>query len=593
MAYTPPIRDLVFSLSEVAGVAQLEETGRFPDFDAELMKAVLEAAGSFAAEVLAPLNRPGDLEGARFENGRVFAPAGFPQAYRAFAEGGWNSLSAPTGYGGQALPKTLEMAVFELIDSANLAFGLCPVLTQGAIETLLTYGTDHQKALYLERLISGEWPATMNLTEPQAGSDLAQLRTRAEPDGNGKYRLHGQKIFITWGDHDMADNIVHFVLARLPDAPAGTRGISLFLAPKRLVGEDGVVGPANALQPVSIEHKLGIHASPTCVMAYEGAEAELVGTAHQGLAQMFTMMNAARLQVGVQGVAIAERAWQEALSYARDRRQGHSAWTGENPAPIFDHPDVRRMLMLMKAKIEAGRGICLSTALAADLARHAHDAASRDAAKLREEMLTPIAKAWCTDVGVEITSLAIQIHGGMGFIEETGVAQHYRDARITPIYEGANGIQAIDLIGRKLALSDGQGVRDLVDEIRSCIASLEASQEPRLGRLATGLGAGLDAVAVGAQWLAKRRGQADALAGAVPYLTLFGDVVGGWMLAKGGLAALAHAKRADSDAPYWRTKIALAGVYADHVLTQAAGLGAAATAGAYDLSETAADALGG
>lgn len=584
MSYEPPIRDLIFSLTDVAGVDRLNETGAFPDFDAETMKAILEAAGTFAAEVLAPLNRSGDRDGARFDNGQVFAPPGFAQAYRAFAEGGWNSLSAPAQYGGQGLPKALEMAVFEFIDSANLAFGLCPVLTQGAIETLVGYGTERQKALYLERLVRGDWPATMHLTEPQAGSDLAQLRTRAEPDGNGKYRLHGQKIFITWGDHDMADNIVHFVLARLPDAPEGTRGISLFLAPKRLVSDDGSLGPANALKPVSVEHKLGIHASPTCVMAYEGAEAELVGTEHQGLAQMFTMMNAARLQVGVQGVAIAERAWQQALAYAQERRQGRSAWTGENPAPIFDHPDIRRMLMLMKAKCEAGRGICLSTAVAADLARHSPEASARDAARLREEFLTPIAKAWCTDVGVEVASMALQIHGGMGFIEETGVAQYYRDARITPIYEGTNGIQAIDLVGRKLALDSGQAMQNLADAIRSCISGLTDSKDKRLDRIAARLEKGVDAVVDASHWLAERRGHPDALAGAVPYLTLCGDVVGGWMLAKGALAALEHIKASGDDGNYWHTKIASAAIYSDHVLTRAPGLSLAATAGADDLS---------
>ena len=595
MSYTPPIRDLIFSLTELAGVKRLEETGAYPDFDSETMKAVLEAAGEFTAEVLAPLNQSGDRDGARFENGQVFAAPGFADAYRAFAQDGWNALSASPEHGGQGLPKTLEIAVFEMVHSANMAFGLCPLLTQGAIEALTAHGTARQKSLYLEKLISGEWTGTMNLTEPQAGSDLAQLRTRAEPGGNGRYRLHGQKIFITWGDHDVADNIVHLVLARLPDAPAGTRGISLFLAPKRLVGEDGTLGAANALKPVSIEHKLGIHASPTCVMAFEGAEAELVGVENQGLAQMFTMMNAARLQVGVEGVAIAERAYQHALAYAQDRRQGRSAWTHENPAPIFDHPDIRRMLMLMKAKIEAARAICLSTAVATDLAKTAPDAALREAAKLREELFTPIAKAWSTDIGVEVASSALQVHGGMGFIEETGAAQFYRDARILPIYEGTNGIQAIDLMGRKLALNNGQAVRDLLGDIQRTVDGLKGADDAGLHGIGARLEAAVTVLESATTWLIEHRGPAlpDALAGAVPYLKLLGDVTGGWMLAKGAIVASARAARDGDDGLYWRSKIGLARLYADHVLAQAPGLLAAVTAGAQDLSDTTPQALGG
>ncbi|MBV9043675.1 MAG: acyl-CoA dehydrogenase, partial [Alphaproteobacteria bacterium] len=469
MTYTAPVRALQFSLTEVAGLGQLRGLPKFADCDDATVSAILEAGGQLASEQLAPLNRAGDTIGARMENGHVRAVPGFAAAYRQFVDGGWGALASDPAFGGQGLPKALEIAVFEMIHASNMAFGLCPMLTRGAVEALTEHGTDRQKRLYLPKLISGEWTGTMNLTEPQSGSDLSTLRTRAEPDGKGGYRITGTKIFITWGDHDMTDNIVHLVLARLPDAPAGSRGISLFLVSKRHLADDGSLGVANTAGPSSIEHKLGIHGSPTCVMQFDGAQGELVGEKNQGLAHMFTMMNAARLQVGIQGVAIAERAYQQALAYSLERRQGRSAWTGELSAPIFDHPGVRGSLMLMKAKIEASRAICLSTALAADLAEASPEPAIRQRAQLRAELLTPIAKAWSTDVGVDVASAALQVHGGAGYIEETGAAQHYRDARIAPIYEGTNGIQAIDLMGRKLALENGRAVRDLLDEIWSTI----------------------------------------------------------------------------------------------------------------------------
>ncbi len=593
MHYAPPIRDLTFALTALAGIDRLSETGAYPDFDAETMGAVLDAAGEFAAGALAPLNQPGDKAGARFEDGRVFAAPGFADAYRQFAAGGWNALSASPAHGGQGLPKALELAVFEMVHAANMSFGLCPLLTQGAIEALSAHGTPRQQSLYLAKLISGEWTGTMNLTEPQSGSDLATLRTRAEPDGLGGYRLYGQKIFITWGDHDAADNIVHLVLARIDGAPEGTRGISLFLCPKFLVGEDGSLGAANAVKPVGIEHKLGIHASPTCIMAFEGAAAELVGVENQGLAQMFTMMNAARLQVGVEGVAIAERAYQAALAYAQDRRQGRSAWTGEVSAPIFDHPDIRRMLMLMKARIQAARALCLATAVCADLAKTAKDPAAAKAAKLREELFTPIAKAWSTGMAVEVASEALQVHGGMGFIEETGAAQHYRDARILPIYEGTNGIQAIDLMGRKLALDNGSAVRDLLNEIWRTVGELKSADNAWLHSIGSRLEAGAGAVQAAASWLIERRGHAqpDALAGAVPFLRLLGDIIGGWMLGRAALIASEKAKAGDDDL-YWRSKIGLARVYADHVLALAPGLLAGVTAGSVDLFNTTPEALG-
>jgi alkylation response protein AidB-like acyl-CoA dehydrogenase len=584
MTFTPPLREIAFALTEIAGGKRLQQS--YPGFDDETLAAVLEAGGKLARDVLAPLNRIGDETGARIENGQVRAVPGFGEAYRAFAEGGWNALAADPDHGGQGLPKALEIAVYEMIHSANMAFGLCPMLTQGAIEALTAHGTARQKDLYLPKLISGEWTGTMNLTEPQAGSDLAALRTRAEPDGHGNYRLTGQKIFITWGDHDMTDNIVHLVLARIPGAPDGTKGVSLFLSSKRLVNEDGSLGAENDVGPTGIEHKLGIHGSPTCTMAYSGAHAELVGIENQGLAHMFTMMNAARLQVGTQGVAIAERAYQQALGFALERKQGRSAWTGEYPAPIFDHPDVRRMLMLMKARIEAARGICLSTAVATDLAKALPAGAERESAKLREELFTPIAKAWSTDAGVEVASIALQVHGGMGFIEETGAAQHYRDARIAPIYEGTNGIQAIDLMGRKLALGNGQAVRELIEDISRTCAEIENSKNEWLMPVAARLRDGIAAVRDATGWLIERRGHAqpDALAGATAYLKLLGDVTGGWMLAKGALIAATHL--ADDGDQWWRTRIGLVRLYSESVLAGAPALGAAVMIGAYDLAAT-------
>ena len=415
MSYRAPIRDLALSL-RIAGHPALV-SGAFADLDDDTVAAVLEAAGAFAEEQLAPLNRKGDQVGARYENGAVIAAPGFADAYQAFVAGGWNSLSADPEHGGQGLTKAMELAVFEMVHASNMAFGLCPMLTQGAIEALDLHGTERQKSLVLPKLVSGEWTGTMNLTEPQAGSDLAAVTTRAEPDGNGGYRLYGQKIFITWGDHDAADNICHLMLARLPDSPPGVKGISLFLATKREVLDDGSLGIANDLRAGSIEHKLGIHGSPTCVMLFEGAKAELVGEINNGIAHMFVMMNAARLQVGVQGVGIAERAFQQALAFAQERKQGRAVWSAEYPAPLYGHPDVRRSLLLMKAKIEAARGICMTTGVLADQARLAPSEAERATAKARQELLTPIAKAWSTDVGVEVASMGVQVHGGMGFIE--------------------------------------------------------------------------------------------------------------------------------------------------------------------------------
>jgi alkylation response protein AidB-like acyl-CoA dehydrogenase len=564
MDFRAPTRDQIFALFEVCSLNSVFTLARFRDFDSDTIKAVLDGAGRFAEGVLAPLNRSGDEEGARFENGRVFAAKGFANAYKQFANGGWNSLTADTEHGGQGLPRAVGLAAFECVHGANMSFGLCPLLTEAAIHCLETYGDARQKSVYLPKLVSGEWTGTMNLTEAQAGSDLSLVRTRAEPGDNGRHKLFGQKIFITWGDHDCADNIVHLVLARLPDAPPGVKGISLFLAPKNLVDANGKIGAANALKPVSIEHKLGIHASPTCVMAYEGAEAELVGAIGNGLAQMFTMMNAARLNVGMEGVGIAETAYQRALAFSLERRQGRSPWSSDPTARIFDQPDVRRMLMLMKAKTDAARMICLSTAVAADLAD------SDDDARMREELLVPIAKAWSSDVGVEVASLGVQVHGGMGFIEETGAAQYYRDARIAPIYEGTNGIQAMDLAGRKLALGNGAAMAKLIADMRATLADLTT---PSLQPLAAPLDAGIAALEHATKTMLQRKGTADSLAAATSYLKLAGDVVGGWMHAK---AAIAASQRDD----FSKSKLALAQFYAMQVLAAAPSALAAIESGA-------------
>ncbi len=593
MAYRAPLNDIAFSLSAVAGIDAVAETGAFPDFDADVMGAILEAAGQFSEGVLAPLNRPGDLAGAKYANGSVTAAPGFADAYRQFAEGGWTSLTASAEAGGQALPKALELAAYETVHAANMAFGLCPMLSLAAIEALEAHGTEEQKTVYLPKLVSGEWTGAMVLTEPGAGSDLGALTATATPNGDGTYALNGQKIFITWGDHDATDNIVHMVLARLPDAPAGPKGISLFLASKFEVKEDGSLGGRNDFRPVGVEHKLGIHASPTCVMSYEGARATLVGQPNEGLSHMFVMMNAARLAVGVEGVGIAERAYQHALEYALDRKQGRSVWTGQSNAPIFDHPDVRRTLSVMKARIEAARAICFSTGVAADLAKHAASEEDRKRWKGREDLFTPIAKAWSTDVGCEVASLGVQIHGGMGFIEETGAAQYYRDARIAPIYEGTNGIQAMDLVGRKLSMDGGDSARALIAEMKATALPLAKLYS---GKPVERFVAAVEAVEDATLWLLDKKADkdaaADVLAGADAYLKLLGDVVGGWMLARGALAAKARLDAGDGDAARLNGKIALYEVYAANVLGHASSRLAAVGQGGDLLQRMSREALG-
>ena len=592
MTYRAPLRDIAFALRSVAGADALVGQA-FPDFDGDVLNAVLEAAGQFSEGVLAPLNRIGDQKGATYANGAVTAAPGFADAYRQFAEGGWTGLAASTHAGGQGLPKALELAAYETVHAANMAFGLCPMLSLAAIEALEAVGSESQKQTWLPRLVSGEWTGAMVLTEPHAGTDLGALTATATPNGDGTYALNGQKIFITWGDHDATDNIVHMVLARLPDAPPGPKGISLFLAPKFLLNADGSIGARNGFRPVGVEHKLGIHASPTCVMSYEGATAELVGRPNEGLAHMFVMMNAARLAVGVEGVGIAERAYQHALAYARERRQGRSVWTGEMNAPIIDHPDVRRMLSVMKAKVAAARAICLSTAVAADLARTAASEDDRIRWKGREDLFVPIAKAWSTDVGCEVASMGVQVHGGMGFIEETGAAQYYRDARITPIYEGTNGVQAMDLVGRKLSQDGGASAKALITDMKTTANDLRRLYS---GKPIERLVNAIEAVEDATLWLLDAKTDpgraADVLAAADAYLKLMGDVVGGWLLAKGALAAKAQIEAGEGDAAWLQGRLDLYEVYAANVLGHASSRLAAVGQGGELLQRMTAEVLG-
>ncbi len=539
MAYEAPLDDI---LSALKVVADFDAAAGFVP-DADTIHAVLGEAGRFAAGVLEPLNRTGDVEGAHLVGGRVVTPKGWKEAYRQFAEAGWTSLGVPERLGGQGLPAVLSVAVNEIWSSANLAFALGPVLTTGAIHCIEIAGSDAIKARYLPNMVSGTWTGTMNLTEPQAGSDLNAIAARAVPQADGTYRIFGTKIFISYGDHELTDNIIHLVLARLPDAPPGTQGISLFVVPKVLVNGDGSLGQPNDVACAGLEHKLGIHASPTAVLKFgenQGAVGWLVGKENHGLATMFIMMNAARLAVGVQGVAVAERATQRAVAYANERRQGREPRAGSREmAPIIVHPDVRRMLLTMRSLTQAARAICLATAAATD---HAHHAASEDERRMaadRVALLTPVAKAFGTDVAVEVASLGIQVHGGTGFIEETGAAQDFRDARILPIYEGTNGIQAIDLVTRKLALGGGAAAETYLDELAATVADVERADRPDFGKMGTRMTATLTALRDATQWMrhALTNAPDEALAGATPYLRLFALAAGGHYLAKTALAA--------------------------------------------------------
>ncbi len=579
MTYQAPVDDILAVLKTAAGLDDLISRGLLGGIDEDTIRSVLEEAGKFGAEVLDPLSAPGDRAGSRLVDGRVVTPAGWREAYQQFASGGWGALAAPEEWGGQNLPQIVATAAGEIWNASNLAFGLCPLLTFGAIDAIEAKGSEELKRLYLPKMVSGEWTGTMNLTEPHAGSDLSLLKTRAVKQADGSYRIFGTKIFITYGDHELTDNIIHLVLARLPDAPPGTRGISLFLVPKYLVDKDGKPGARNDVVCAGVEHKLGIHASPTCVMKYgeggQGAVGWLVGEENRGLNVMFIMMNAARLAVGTQGVAVAERATQRAVAYAKERRQGRSPKGGDGMAPIIEHADIRRCLMTMKALTQAARAIFLVTARETDVARRAATETERTAASHRVALLTPVAKAFSTDIGCEVASIGVQVHGGMGFIEVTGAAQIYRDARILPIYEGTNGIQAIDLVTRKLALEGGKVVEAYITELAQTAEEVRRSNRPEFGRMGERLGEAVAALAEASRWMggALRSNPEAALAGAAPYLRLFGLAAGGTYLAKGALAA---ARAGDGQ----RQAIAVARFFAENLATAAPGLKESVVSGA-------------
>jgi alkylation response protein AidB-like acyl-CoA dehydrogenase len=582
--YTAPLKDMQFAIAEFAGVDSIAALPGCGDVNAELVEVVLTEAGKFAQGVLDPLNRSGDKQGAQWRDGVVTAPDGFKDAYAQFIAAGWNGLGGATQYGGQGLPHIIAMPLQEMWNSANMAFCLCPMLTTGVQEALLHHGSAALLETYMPKLVSGEWTGTMNLTEPQAGSDLSAVRARALPEGD-HYRIHGTKIFITWGEHDMTANIVHLVLARLPDAPEGVKGISLFVAPKFMVNADGSIGARNDIRCVSIEHKLGIHASPTCVLAYgdgPGAVGYLVGQPHRGLEYMFTMMNHARLGVGMEGIAISERAYQHALEYARTRVQGRAiGQRSGDRVTIIHHPDVRRMLMTMKAQTEAMRALGYYAAGELDRSRHHPDPQTRAQHQARLDLLTPVVKGWCTEVAVEIASTGVQIHGGMGFIEETGAAQYLRDARISTIYEGTTGIQANDLIGRKVGAEKGATALTLIDEMRGLDDGLAAAGESFAG-MHRGYVQAVHALEAATRWLVDHyRQQPEAAAAvAVPYLKLFGTVAGGWLMARAALIARERLAAPGADREFLEAKLATARFYLEHLLPQAAALSQTVTAGA-------------
>jgi 3-(methylthio)propanoyl-CoA dehydrogenase len=588
--YVPPFRDMRFALEQLVDLDGLSKLEPYAHADPGTVLGVIEESGQFIAEVVAPLNRVGDTAGSSLDGeGNVTAPPGFKEAYQQYVQAGWGSVPFPAEFGGGGFPWLVAVVMQEMLASASMGFSLLPLLTQGAIDMLTQHGSADQQATYAEKMVTGEWAGTMNLTEPQAGSDLGAVRARAVPAGDGTWRISGQKTFITYGEHDLAGNIIHLVLARVPDAPPGTRGISCFIVPKYLVNDDGSLGSRNDLRCVSLEHKLGIHASPTCVMSYGdagGAVGYLVGEANQGMRYMFTMMNTARLSVGVQGLAISERAYQDALRYAQERRQGRALGAPKGElSPIVEHPDVRRMLLTMKAYIEAMRALLYTNAVSIDLARHHPDPAEREARRELADLLTPISKAWCTDLGVELSSTGLQVHGGMGYVEETGVAQYLRDSRISPIYEGTNGIQAIDLVMRKVPMRDGAAVADLLAQMDALGPELAAAG-PELAGIQPALAGGVHVLREATGWLLSR-GQAepsDALAGATPYLRMSGLVVGGWLMARSALAASRLLRDPGGpDAVFLRDKIGTARFYAGQLLPQAAGLLPAVTAGAEPL----------
>jgi acyl-CoA dehydrogenase len=596
MTYRAPVADMMFALNTAIDLPELIDNGTYEGLDSETIAAILEEAGRFGSEVLDPINWSGDQAGSKLVDGKVVTPDGWAEAYKQFAAGGWASLPGPEAYEGQGLPEIVSMAASEIWNATNLSFGLCPLLTQGAVDALKIGGSEELKAKYLPKMISGEWTGTMNLTEPHAGSDLSVLRSRAERADDGTYRIFGTKIYITYGDHDLTENIIHFVLARLPDAPAGTRGISLFLVPKVLVNDDGTLGERNDVVCAGLEHKLGIHASPTCTMKYGengGAVGYLVGEENRGLATMFIMMNAARLAVGVQGVAVADRATQRAIAYANERRQGKSVLAGTlapgEMSPIVEHADIRRTILTMQAMTQAARTICLMTAREMDVSHRGPTDEARAAAAARAALLTPVAKAFATDVGCEVASLGVQVHGGMGFVEETGAAQYYRDARILPIYEGTNGIQAIDLVQRKLPLGNGQVVGGFIHDLDRIADDVAASNRPEFGRMGRRLKDAVAALRSATDWM---HGQLQskpeaALAGATPYLRVFGLTAGGAYLAKGALAAARDGSIANGNGH----RVSLARAFAETQLPLVPGLAETVTDGADSILDVPVDRL--
>jgi 3-(methylthio)propanoyl-CoA dehydrogenase len=582
MSYVAPVKDMLFTLREVAALTDVQALPGNEDATDETVAAVLEESGRFCTEVVAPLNWTGDIKPSYWDNGKVITTPGFKAAFDAFAQAGWQGVQHPQQYGGQGLPKMVAAACMEMLQAANLSFALCPLLTDGAIEALLTAGSGEQKDLYVPRLLDGRWTGTMNLTEPQAGSDLAQVRTRAVPQGDGTYRVSGQKVFITYGDHDLAENIVHLVLARTPDAPEGVKGISLFIVPKFVSDANGAIGKRNDVYCASIEHKLGIKASPTCVLIFgddkgevgPGALGYLIGEENRGLEYMFIMMNAARFQVGMQGIAIADRAYQKAVAYARDRVQSRAVEGSSGPVPIIRHPDVRRLLMFMRANTEAARSVAYVAASYNDLA-HAHpDAAVRKRAKAAYDYLVPVVKGWSTEMSIEVASAGVQVHGGMGFVEETGAAQFYRDARILTIYEGTTAIQANDLVGRKTARDGGAVARQFIDDMRLTVQQLAKAGHDDLVAIGRQLTAAIVAYEQVVDYIVSQS-KADVRAvhaGSVPYLKLAGIVHGGWQLGRAALAAAKAIEADRDDVAFMRAKIGTARYFADHMLTQAGGL---------------------
>jgi acyl-CoA dehydrogenase len=584
--YKAPVEEIAFTLKHVAGLKDALDKGLFGDLGEDLVDAILTEAGRFATDEVAPLGEIGDTQGSRLIDGAVKTPDGWAKLYQDWIAGGWNGLTGPEEFGGQGLPVLLNVAALEMWNSGATAFALCPTLTMGAVEALVAHGSEKLQQTYLPKLVSGEWTGTMNLTEPQAGSDVGALKSRAERRDDGTYRIFGQKIFITWGEHDATDNIIHLVLARLPDAPAGTRGISLFLVPKFLVNADGSLGARNDVFVHSLEHKMGIHGSPTCTMIYgdgkfggeKGAIGWLIGEENKGLNCMFTMMNNARLTVGMQGVAIAEAATQKAVAFARERTQGRApGWTGAGMSPIIEHPDVIRMLLTMKALTQGSRAISYACAHAIDMSHHAGSDTKHW--QERAALLTPIAKSFSTDAGVDVASLGIQVHGGMGFIEETGAARFLRDARIAPIYEGTNGIQAIDLVTRKLPLSNGEHVKGFIAELGAIAEAVRGSNLSAFGETAARLDAAIVDLAEATEWLMKAQAEgkiAEALSGATPYQRLFGLVLTSAYLAKGGLAKTGDSAEGG--------RIALCRFAAENLLSETAALKDSTVNGAASLA---------